>query len=52
MNLFLRELARESDGKKIILVVDGAGWRKSKDLIVPSNIELVYLPPIARNLIQ
>lgn len=50
MSLYLRELAKEFDGKKIILVVDGAGWHKSKDLIVPSNIELVYLPPYSPEL--
>ena len=50
MNLFLRELAREFDGRKIILIVDGAGWHRSKDLMVPSNIELVYLPPYSPEL--
>ena len=50
MNLFLYELAKEFDGRKIILIVDGAGWRKSMGLIVPSNIELVYLPPYSPEL--
>lgn len=50
MNLFLYELAKEFDGCKIILIVDSAGWRKSMGLIVPSNIELVYLPPYSPEL--
>jgi transposase len=30
---------------EIILVMDGAGWHKSKDLNVPWNIQIIYLPP-------
>lgn len=50
MNLFLRELAKEFNDKKVLLIVDGAGWHKSKGLVVPSNIELVYLPPYSPEL--
>ncbi|MES2214498.1 MAG: IS630 family transposase, partial [Pseudomonadota bacterium] len=44
MNLFLEGLADELQSKKVVLVVDGAGWHKSITLIVPQNIILVYLP--------
>lgn len=50
MNLYLSEFSKELKGKKVILVVDGAGWHKSKGLVIPSNIELVYLPPYSPEL--
>ena len=37
MNVFLEELAKEIK-EDFILIMDGAGWHKSKDLIVPKNI--------------
>jgi len=30
--------------------MDGAGWHKSKDLQVPSNITILYLPPYSPEL--
>jgi hypothetical protein len=37
---------RELAGKKYCLLwMDGAGWHKSKDLLLPKNIEIIYLPP-------
>jgi len=50
MNIFLKELGSEFVGKEIILVVDGAGWHKSKHLVVPQNIKLLYLPPYSPEL--
>jgi transposase len=44
MNLFMEELSKEIT-KDVILIMDGAGWHKSKDLKVPKNIEIVLLPP-------
>ncbi len=47
MNLALAEFARDlgaGPGKRILLVVDNAGWHGSKTLVVPKGIELVYLP--------
>jgi hypothetical protein len=32
MNVFLEEMAKEVGDKKIIMVMDGAGWHKSKNL--------------------
>ena len=34
--------------------MDGAGWHKSKTLVVPENIRIVYLPPysLALNLVE
>lgn len=32
------------------MVLDGAGWHKAHDLIVPANMTLVPLPPYSPNL--
>ena len=45
MNIFIQELVKDFGDKKIILVLDGAGWHKSKNLIVPKNIIIKLLPP-------
>lgn len=44
MNVFLEELAKEKK-EKFILIMDGAGWHKSKDLKIPENIQIELLPP-------
>ena len=45
MNLFLKTLSKEYAKDQILLVCDGAGWHKSKGLIVPDNISLLHIPP-------
>lgn len=50
MNLFLHELGKTRQGERILLVLDQAGWHKSKGLEVPDNIELMYLPPYSPEL--
>jgi transposase len=30
--------------------MDGAGWHKSKNLIIPKNIQVVFLPPYSPQL--
>lgn len=48
MSLALAEFARDvgvGPTKRVLLVVDNAGWHASKGLVVPLGIELVYLPP-------
>lgn len=45
MNVFLDHLSKEFSDDLIILVCDGAAWHKSHSLVVPSNIELFFLPP-------
>lgn len=45
MNAFLRELSKAYKDDIILLVTDGARWHISKTLIVPSNIELLRIPP-------
>lgn len=51
MNIFLEGLSKEVElGKHVALIIDNAGWHKAADLIVPSNITLVPLPPYAPEL--
>lgn len=45
MNVFLKELSEAYPEDKIILVCDGAAWHKSKGIIIPENIELIFIPP-------
>ena len=45
MHIFLEQLSAQYLGKKIALIMDGAGGHKSKGLIVPEHIEIIYLPP-------
>lgn len=50
MNVFLEEFSKNYPLDKILLVMDGAGWHRSKKLIVPNNIEIIYLPPYSPEL--
>jgi len=45
MNVFLEKLSEKYTSDKIILVCDGAGWHRANALIIPENIQLVFLPP-------
>ncbi len=47
MSLALAEFARDVGAgadKQVVLVVDGAGWHRSSELVVPAGVELVVLP--------
>lgn len=44
MNVYLDELSNTFKGKKLILIMDQAGWHKSKELKGYSNIEIELLP--------
>lgn len=51
MGAHLAEISqRVTAGAHAILVVDGAGWHSSKDLVVPANIALLTLPPYSPEL--
>jgi transposase len=47
MQAYLDEFAK-SIKKDVILVMDNAAWHKA--LVVPKNIEIVYLPPYSPEL--
>jgi transposase len=50
MNIYLRELSKEYSDKEIMMIMDQAGWHKSKELKIPSNIKLLFLPPYSPEL--
>jgi transposase len=51
MSLFLYWMGKEiSPGSHAVLVLDGAGWHKSKALRVPDHITLLFLPPYSPEL--
>jgi len=50
MNVYLKYLSEQYVGQKIALIMDGAGWHKSKGLEVPENIRIFLLPPYSPEL--
>lgn len=50
MNLFLEDTSLTFPDNRNIMIVDGAGWHRSKDLIIPENIVLWSLPPYSPEL--
>ena len=50
MQIFLDEIAGRYPGDRIVMVFDGAGWRRASDLIVPENMQLLSLPAYSPNL--
>ena len=51
MSLHLAEIAgMVAPGAHAVLVLDGAGWHRGDDLVVPPNLTLMKLPPYAPEL--
>lgn len=51
MNHFLKNIGKSIDSNAhAIMFVDGAGWHRSEELIVPKNITLYLLPPYSPEL--
>jgi transposase len=51
MQVFLdRFAATLPQGVHVALLLDGAGWHTAKDIAVPANLSLVYLPPYSPSL--
>lgn len=50
MQVFLDEVASRYPTERIVMVLDGAGWHKAHDLILPANLRLLRLPPYAPEL--
>lgn len=50
MNLYLNHFKREYPERRILLVLDQAGWHLSKELIIPQGIEFETLPPYSPEL--
>lgn len=51
MNAHLRHLSEHlGSSRYAVLILDGAGWHRSRDLNVPANITLLLLPPYSPEL--
>lgn len=50
MNIFLEQMSKDLKTREVFLVMDCASWHKSKDLKVPQNITIIYLPPYSPEL--
>ena len=50
MQIYLDEFSASLGDEKSILIMDQAGWHKSKALNIPANIEIWFLPPYSPEL--
>ena len=50
MQIFLDEIARRDPTDHVVMVLDGAGWHKSKDFRLPDTLRLLFLPPYSPEL--
>jgi transposase len=50
MNLFLHQMSGCYKDDEILILMDGAGWHKSGNLVIPDNISILYLPPYSPEL--
>ncbi len=50
MQLFITEIGKRYPEENIVMVVDGAGWHKSKAFALPENLRLYFLPPYSPEL--
>lgn len=50
MNIFLEQMSQYLGTREAFLVMDCASWHKSKNLKVPQNITIIYLPPYSPEL--
>ena len=50
MSLFLAEVARRHPDELLLVVLDGAGWHRAQELVVPANMQLLPLPPYSPEL--
>lgn len=50
MNMYLENMSLTYENEEIVIIMDQAGWHKSKDLVVPYNIEILFLPPYSPEL--
>jgi transposase len=50
MQIFLDEIASRYPEERIVMALDGAGWHRAGDLVVPKNMRLLPLPPYSPEL--
>jgi transposase len=50
MSLFLEEVGVRHPDEFIVMIMDGAGWHTAKNLDIPDNMHILYLPPYSPEL--
>ena len=50
MRVFLDEIAARYPNENIVMVLDGAGWHKSKEIELAENMRTLFLPPYSPEL--
>ncbi len=45
MNILLEQMSQYLKTREAFLIMDCASWHKSKNLKIPKNINIIYLPP-------
>jgi len=50
MSIFLAEVARRHPEEFILMFLDGAGWHRAHNLVIPENMRLEALPPYSPQL--
>lgn len=50
MTWFLRTVAERHPDEFIIMVMDRAGWHIARDLAIPKNMRIIFLPPYSPEL--
>jgi hypothetical protein len=50
MSIFLQQMSEWLGNRKSFVVMDQAGWHKAKDLKIPDNINIIFLPPYSPEL--
>ena len=50
MRVFLDEIAARYPHENVVMVLDGAGWHKSKEIELAENVRTLFLPPYSPEL--
>ncbi len=50
MSIYLQEFSEYLNERKAVIIMDQAGWHRAKDLIIPENIKIIFLPPYSPEL--
>jgi hypothetical protein len=50
MSLFLAHTAQQFANEYCRMILDGAGWHQSREVRVPENLKLIFLPPYSPEL--
>ncbi|MDN5935372.1 MAG: IS630 family transposase [Nitrosospira sp.] len=50
MRVFLDEIAARYPDENVVMVLDGAGWHKSKEIELAENVRTLFLPPYSPEL--